>query len=162
MTRSNAEHQRQIETAVEQMMQAHDTQRTDDDAEDAGIASVPLHFWVELAISLVVQVGVGMVILKLAFAWADVHADWGQMFLPAFAGAAAGALVRGTAYALWQTDQLFRLDDAVSYGVLLFVLLKATHACTWQRAAGVAMASKLMSMVVWVFLSVALSRVLFT
>ena len=156
--KANAENQRQIEAAVEQMSKDHADGHV---AEKFGLKVSPSHFWVEQGVGLLLQIGIGMLILKLAFSWADVHADWGQMFLPALAGGTAGALVRGVAYALWQTNQLFRLDDAVSYGALLFVLMKTTHACTWQRAVGVAMAAKLMGIVVWVFLSVALSRVMF-
>jgi hypothetical protein len=156
--KANAENQRKIEAAVEQMSKDGSDGHM---AEKFDLKISPLHFWVELGVGLLLQVGVGMLILKLAFSWTDVHADWGQMFLPALASGTAGALVRGAAYALWNTNQLFRLDDAVSYGALLFVLMKTTHACTWQRAVGVAMAAKLMGIVVWVFLSVALSRMLF-
>jgi hypothetical protein len=152
----------QIDAAIEEMTRNRGDQAAAGAAKDLGLTAEPEHFWIELAVALLVQIGLGMVLLKMAFAWTDVHADWGQMFLPALAAAASGALVRGAGFALWHTTQFFYLDDAVSYGALLFALLKSTHACTWQRAAGVGMAAKLMSMVVWVFLGVAIPKALFT
>lgn len=157
----NTKAQQEFEAAVERLANPPQTGSSGLLAEDMGLVASPTHFWLHLVVALFVHVAVGMVVLKLAFAWTEVHADWLQMFFPALAAALSGALVRGVAYALWHTEHLFYLDDAVSYGVLFFALLKATHACTWQRAAGVAMASKLMSMVIWVFLSVAVSQVLF-
>ncbi len=160
--RANAEAQQGMEQAVEQMTTAHENGDTEGGmAMDLGLVARPSHFWIGLGVALFVQVGVGMVVLKLAFAWTDLHADWGQMFLPALAAAVSGAVVRAAGYALWQTDQLFRIDDVIAFAVLLFTLMKTTHACTWARAAGVAMAAQLMSIVVWVFLSVALMQLLF-
>jgi nucleoid-associated protein YgaU len=121
----------------------------------------PNEFWTMLGIGALVQIGVGMVILKLSFRWADVHADWGQMLWPAAAAMAGGAAVRAAGFAAWDVTEFFHMDDAVSYVALLVTLLKTTHACTWQRAFAVAAAAKLMTIVVWTFLSVALSRVLF-
>jgi nucleoid-associated protein YgaU len=118
-------------------------------------------FWTMLGIGALVQVGVGMVILKLAFRWADVHADWDQMLWPALAAMAGGAAVQTVGFLAWNVTEFFRVDDAVSYVALLVALLKTTHACTWQRAFAVAAAAKLMTIVVWAFLSVALSQALF-
>lgn len=118
-------------------------------------------FWTMLGIGALVQVGVGMVVLKLAFRWADVHADWDQMLWPALAAVAGGAVVQVVGFLAWNVTELFRVDDAVSYVVLLIALLKTTHACTWQRAFAVAAAAKLMTIVVWTFLSVALTQTLF-
>ena len=151
----------QIESAVERLSGDQERLAQGGAVEDFGLASPAAHFWPELLVAVLIQVAVGMVILKLAFAWTDVHADWGQMFLPALAAAGSGALVRAGAFAFLGTQQLFHLDDAISYGVLLFTLMKTTHACTLARAAGVAMATKLMAIVVWTFLGVALSRILF-
>lgn len=118
-------------------------------------------FWTMLGIGGLVQVAVGMVILKLAFRWADVHADWSQMFWPALAAMAGGAVVQTVGFLAWNVTEFFRVDDAVSYVVLLVTLMKTTHACTWQRAFAVAAAAKLMTIVVWTFLGVALSNALF-
>jgi hypothetical protein len=152
--------QHAFEAAVERMTAEHENSG-ETVAEDLGLTETPDHFWLEEVVGMLVQIGVGMVILKLAFRWSDVHADWGQMLWPATAAALAGAATRGAAYWAWNTTEVFYLDNAVSYAALLFVLLKTTHACTWQRAVGVAAAAKLMSVVVWVFLSVAISRTLF-
>lgn len=152
--------QRKMEATVERLTAEHEAGAGAATAE-LGLHEEPSKFWTLLGVGALVQVGVGMVILKLAFRWVDVHADWSQMFWPAVAGMAGGALVRGAAYAGWGVTECFRLDDAVSYAAMFFALLKTTHACTWQRAVGVAAAAKLMSIVVWVFLSVAISRLLF-
>lgn len=130
-------------------------------AEDYGLAESTSYFWQGLAMFVLVQFVVGIVILKLAFAWTDVHADWSQMILPSLAAALSGAVVKAVAFTLWNTPDVFHVDNAVSYGALLFTLSKTTHACTWRRAAGVAAAAKLMSIVVWVFLGVAITNVLF-
>ncbi len=159
--KQNADAQRKMEAAVESLSAEHGNPGAGIAAGDLMPQSSPAHFWLELAVSLAVQTGVGMVILKLAFKWADVHADWDQMLWPALAAACAGAAVRAAVYAAWNTTECFHVDDAISYFALLITLLKATHACTWQRAVGVAAAAKLMSIVVWVFLSVAISRMLF-
>ncbi len=160
--RMNSEAQASMASAVEQMTAIHENGGAEGGvAMDLGLVARPSHFWIGLGVAFFVQVGVGMVVLKLAFAWTDLHADWGQMFLPALAAAASGGLIRAGGYALWQTDQLFHIDDAMAFAVLLFTLMKTTHACTWARAAGVAMAAQLMSIIVWVFLSVALTRLLF-
>lgn len=156
--KSEAEAQRKLEQTVESLTAEHEAGPS---AADFGLHEDASHFWALLGVGALVQVAVGMVILKLAFKWADVHADWMQMLWPALAAMAGGAAVRGVGYAAWGTTQFFHLDDAVSYAAMFVTLMKTTHACTWQRAVGVAAAAKLMSIVVWVFLSVAISRLLF-
>lgn len=153
--------QQDMQVVLGEMTQNQSKQGTGAAMHRLGLTVDPRHFWVELMAALVAQIALGMVLLKLAFSWGDVHADWGQMLLPAFAAASAGALARGSVYALWHTTQLFYLDDAVSYGALLLTLLTSTHACTWQRAAGVGMAAKAMLMVVWLFVGVAIPKILF-
>jgi hypothetical protein len=96
------------------------------------------------------------VILKFAFKWSDVHADWSQMFIPALADSITQSVIAAAVYALWKTNHLFFLDTAASYFVLLGVLMKTTHACTLQRAVAVAGAAKLGSIIIWTFISVAL------
>ncbi len=111
-------------------------------------------FWVGLVAMFLVQFAVGMVALKLAFKWADVHAEWSQMPIPALANAFTLAFLRAGAFALWRAPDLFYVDHAVALLVMLIVLRKTTHACTLPRAVAVAMAAKLTSFVVWVVLSV--------
>lgn len=158
--KAESEAQRKMEATVERLTAEHEA-GAGAAAAELGLHEEPSEFWALLGVGALVQVGVGMVILKLAFRWADVHADWSQMLWPALAGMAGGAAVRGAAYAGWGMSECFRLDDAVSYGAMFFALLKTTHACTWQRAVGVAAAAKLMSIIVWVFLSVAISQAMF-
>jgi hypothetical protein len=105
---------------------------------------------------LLVRTLVTAVVLKMAFKWSDVHADWSQMFIPALADSITQSVIAAAVYALWKTNQLFFLDTAASYFVLLGVLMKTTHACTLQRAVAVTGAAKLASVVMWTFLSVAL------
>ena len=57
--------------------------------------------------------------------------------------------------------ELFRVDDAISYLVLLVALMKFTHASSLKRAVAVAGAAKLASIVVWALLSVVLLNMLF-
>lgn len=111
-------------------------------------------FWVGLVAMFLVQFAVGVVALKLAFKWADVHAEWSQMPIPALANALTLAVTRAGAFALWQAPDLFYVDHALALGVMLVVLRKTTHACTLPRAVAVAMAAKLTSLVVWIVLSV--------
>ncbi|WP_221032177.1 hypothetical protein [Actomonas aquatica] len=116
-----------------------------------------LYLGVEIVVGLVVMV----VILKLAFAWSDIHGDWGQMFFPAFVAVAIKVVVRFTAQKMWGVTDVFYVDHGLSYLGLLVVLMKFTHASSWQRAVAVAGAAKLASIVVWVLLSVVLLNLLF-
>ena len=111
-------------------------------------------FWFGLLAMFFVQFAVGVVALKLAFKWSDVHAEWSQMPIPALANALTLATTRAGAFALWHTPDLFYVDHALALGVMLYVLRKTTHACTFPRAVAVAMAAKLTSFVVWILLSV--------
>lgn len=158
--KANAEARKAVEADVDRLSAEHDGGAG---AVIGGMmgAEDPTQFWTMLGIGALVQVGVGMIILKLAFRWADVHADWGQMFWPALAATAGGAGVRAVGFVAWNVTEFFRVDDAVSYLALLLTLLKTTHACTWQRAFSVSAAAKLMTIVVWTFLGVALTQVLF-
>ena len=156
--KADAEAQRKMEAAVERLTAEHEAGPP---TAEFGLHESPAHFWGMLGVGGLVQVGVGMVILKLAFKWVDLHADWSQMIWPAVAGMLGGAVVRAVVYVGWGMTECFHADDAVSYLAMFITLQKTTHACTWQRAVGVAAAAKLMSIVVWVFLSVAISQVLF-
>lgn len=120
----------------------------------------PAVFWTGLLVAWVLRTLLTVVVLKMAFKWSDVHADWSQMFLPALADTITQAVIGATVYALWKTDHLFHLDVAVSYFVLLGVLMKTTHACTLQRAVAVAGAAKLASIVMWALVSVMMLNLL--
>ncbi|HEY0945641.1 MAG TPA: hypothetical protein VGD81_10250 [Opitutaceae bacterium] len=120
--------------------------------------SAPASFWSAFALGALVRLLITVVVLKAAFRWVDVHADWGQMFVPALADTLTRGLIGAIAYARWQTDQLFYLDEGVAYFVLLGVLMKTTHATTWQRAVAVSAAAKVASLVVWSFASVFVTR----
>lgn len=115
-------------------------------------------FWGELALGTLVRLLITMVVLKVAFRWVDVYAEWGEMFIPALADSLTRGLIGASAYVLWNTEQLFYLDEGVAYFVLLFALLKTTHASTLQRAVAVTVAAKVASIVVWSFVSVFVSR----
>jgi hypothetical protein len=139
----------QIEAAVERLSE-------NPQATVSPFVESPSHFWMSLGIGAVFRLLISVVVLKLAFNWADVHADWSQMFLPAFADMASKAGIEGGVYALWGATELFHLDYAASYFVLLGTLMKTTHACTLARAVSVAVAAKVFSAVAWSFASVAL------
>jgi hypothetical protein len=124
------------------------------------IGPTPEEFWTGLAAGFVLRTLLTAVVLKMAFKWSDVHADWGQMFIPALADTVTQAVIGAVVYAFWRTDQLFHLDVAVSYFVLLGVLMKTTHAGTLQRAVAVAGAAKLASIVMWALLSVMILNLL--
>ncbi len=116
----------------------------------------PLFFWSGLLVGMVVRSLVTVLALKFAFKWCDVHADWIQMIIPALADAGSQALINGAAFALWHVSQLYYVDVGISYFVLIGVLMKTTHACTLQRAVGVATAAKFASFMVWILISAAL------
>jgi len=116
--------------------------------------------WPALLIECAVRILVTVVVLKLAFHWAEVHADWGQMWLPAIADSLARTAIAAAALKFWHSTQLLHIDDFVSYLVLLFTLMRTTHACTLPRAVAVTLAAKLASLIVWVLLSVALLNLL--
>ncbi len=118
----------------------HDAE--DEDSESAGLPILPL--LIVAACRTVVMI----VVLKLAFKWADVHADWSQMIAPALSDTVVRiAIVLIAEKALGITD-LFYADEALAYLALIFVLTKTTHACTLSRALAVAAAAKLTSIVV--------------
>jgi len=116
----------------------------------------PSRFWSGLGFGLLFRTLVTVVVLKVAFKWSDVHADWSQMFLPALADTFSQAGVSATAFAVWHTTRLFYVDVGISYFVLLGVLMKTTHACTLSRAVAVAGAAKLASFVIGVLIAAAL------
>ncbi len=128
-------HQHQLEKSLEGMTSA---------SMPAGVkpGSAPGHFWYGLLLTSLAQLLTSVVVLKFAFAWADVHADWGQMWIPALAETLAATSVRILAYVLWGAQEIFQMDNGVAFFVLLWVLMRTTHACTWQRAATVAMTTK--------------------
>jgi|GEM_PF-803203 len=102
------------------------------------------------------RIAIMIVVLKFAFHWADVHADWSQMVVPALADTLFRTVIILIANYFFGTTELFYADEAVAYLVLIFVLMKTTHACTLPRALAVAGASKLVSMVLSSLLSAAL------
>ncbi len=64
-------------------------------AEDMGIGPPPAsQYWIILGVQSVLGLLITMIVLKLAFRWADIHADWGQMFLPALVDMFTGTLIR--------------------------------------------------------------------
>jgi hypothetical protein len=121
----------------------------------------PTEYWIGLAVRALLSVGVTMLVLKMAFKWSDLHADWGQMFIPALVDTFTGAVIRVGAYVFLQTDQLYRIDDGVSFFALIAALRFCTHAGTLARAVGVALIAKLASIVVWSVLSVVVLNALF-
>ncbi len=120
----------------------------------------PLQFWSTLVVGLVIRSLVTIVVLKFAFKWSDVHADWIQMVIPALADTCSQAAINAAAYALWHTNQLFYVDIGVSYFVLVGVLMKTTHACTLQRAVAVATVAKFASFITWILIAAALLSLL--
>lgn len=121
----------------------------------------PSQYWLALAVRSVLGPLVTMVVLKIAFKWADVHADWGQIFLPALVDMLVGTLVRGIGYALLKTDHFYHIDDGLSVFALLITLKFTTHASTIRRAMTVAVAAKLVNIVMWTLLSVVILQALF-
>jgi len=146
--------QRQLEALTEQL--AHPPPE-----QPLMIVPPAASVWGALGVGLLVRTLVTAVVLKLAFKWSDVHAEWSQMFIPALADSGAQTGIAAGVFVLWRTQRLFFLDTAASYLVLLVVLMKTTHACTLSRAVAVAGAAKIASLVVWTFLSVAIMRLLF-
>ncbi|MFT3782692.1 MAG: hypothetical protein QM790_11815 [Nibricoccus sp.] len=105
-------------------------------------------FGLALIVGALVRIGVVMIVLKLAFKWADVHADWSQMFLPALSDTLVRSAFDVAGTYVFRVNNWFYINEAVAYFVLLFVLIKTTHACTLARAVAVAGAAKLMSILV--------------
>jgi len=118
--------------------------------------------WVVMLLQALLSLPVTVVVLKYAFKWCDVDADWSQMWLPALVDTVVRGAVQGTAEALWGVDTLFYLDEGLAFFALLFVLIKTTHACTAARAIGVAFAAKFVGIVVWAILSVFILGLLFS
>ena len=134
--RAQAGHQRMLEKSLEEMTRAHTQPAMLPAADPAG-------FWGGLLLTSFAQLLAAVVVLKFAFSWAEVHADWGQMWIPALADTVATMLVRCLAYVFWGATNLFQMDNGIAFVVLLWVLMKTTHACTWPRAIGVAMTTKM-------------------
>ena len=147
MERLRQENQRRLEEITERL-------EADHGKVHITLGPRPGEFWKVIAVGWLCRILITVVVLKAAFKWSDVHADWGQMFIPALADALTQSGIQAAVYAIWKTDQLFHLDAAVSFFVLLGVLMKTTHACTLQRAVAVAGAAKLASLVMWALLSV--------
>ncbi|MFA6288673.1 MAG: hypothetical protein WC661_14915 [Opitutaceae bacterium] len=147
-----AGHQRMLEKSLEEMTRAH-TQR--------GVVPVadPAGFWGGLLLTSFAQLLAAVVVLKFAFSWAEVHADWGQMWIPALADTVATMLVRCLAYVFWGATELFQMDNALAFLVLMWVLMKTTHACTWPRAIGVAVTTKMVGMGVRLLLGACVAHV---
>ena len=138
------------------------TKRMEENRDRQLLALVPgpPQFWSALAAGLLIRALVTVAVLKFAFKWSDVHAEWLQMIIPALADTLSQAGISAGVYALWHTNQLFNVDVAVSYFVLIGVLMKTTHACTLQRAVAVATAAKFASFVTWILISAALLNLL--
>jgi hypothetical protein len=153
LERRRQEIQRRMEEATEKLS-------ADSGKTPFVVGPSPSQFWSGLVAGLVFRTLLTVVVLKMAFKWSDVHADWVQMFLPALTDTATQAIIRTAVYTLWRTDQLFHLDVAVSYFVLLWVLMKTTHACTLPRAVAVAGAAKLASIVMWALVSIMILNLL--
>ncbi len=153
LERRRQEIQRRMEEATEKLS-------ADSGKTPFVVRPSPSQFWSGLVAGLVFRTLLTVVVLKMAFKWSDVHADWVQMFLPALADTATQAIIRTAVYTLWRTDQLFHLDVAVSYFVLLWVVMKTTHACTLPRAVAVAGAAKLASIVMWALVSIMILNLL--
>ena len=118
--------------------------------------------WVVMLLGALFKIPVTVLVLKMAFKWCDIDADWSQMWLPALADTITRTIIQAAAEAVWGLDNLFYVDECISFFVLLFVLIKTTHACTAVRAIGVAFAAKLASIVVWTVLSVFILGFLFS
>lgn len=121
--------------------------------------------WGERLVMLALEAAVGMVltmvVLKLAFKWSDIHADWSQMVLPAFADMITRTSVTVVALLVWHTPEVFHLDHALSYLALLFTMMKTTHASSLKRAVAVAGAAKFATVVMWSMLSLVLLQLLY-
>lgn len=157
MAEAHAETMEMISDSIEQLEAQHDG-----GMPDLGLGPPPAsEFWIALAVQSMLGVVIMMLVLKMAFKWSDIHADWAQLFLPAIVDMFAGTVIRGGGYALLKTDQFYHIDDGVSFFALLITLKLATHASTLQRAVAVAVAAKLASIVVWTVLSVVILQSLF-
>jgi hypothetical protein len=113
--------------------------------------------FIEAVCSLLLPV----VILKVAFKWSDIPADWGQLFIPAAADVVTNSIIVGAANVFLGTDHLFHLNHAVSYVVLVGALRKTTHVSSMARAVSVAGVAKLASIVLWSILSVLILQSLY-
>lgn len=116
--------------------------------EEHGSSHGSHHTMLVLLVGGVIRILITMVVLKLSFKWADVHADWSQMIAPAVIDALVRAGISIVAMIAFKTDSLFYVDEAIAYFALLVALMKTTHACTLPRAIAVAAGAKLMSVVV--------------
>jgi len=95
-----------------------------------------------------------VLVLKVAFKWSDIDSEWKQMILPAAANVVtATAVIVGAKLALG-TSEVFYLDHALSYVVLVLVLQRTTHASSLARAVSVAGVTKVASIVLLSILSV--------
>lgn len=153
------EHLRSVEKGIEDLTAMHeqgfDTQTAMGVRPTGGFM-----YWIEIAVEAVLAILFTMVVLKLAFKWSDVDAEWRQMFIPAAATVVTEMAIRTGAELLWHTNQLFYVDIAISYFVLIATLRKATHAYSLARAVSVAGAAKLVNFVMWTMLSVVILQLL--
>jgi hypothetical protein len=117
--------------------------------------------WAAAMVEALFSLLLTVVVLKMAFKWSDIHADWGQMFTPAAADVLTGFSIVALAQVFLGTDHLFHLDHALSYLVLVVVLRKTTHASSLARAVSVAGVAKVASIVLWSILSVLILQGLF-
>ena len=125
--------------------------------EEPSTWQVMMGIGIEALLTMIVT----MLVLKAAFKWSDIHADWSQMILPSVADVSTKTGVVLFAELVLDTSSVFHLDYALSYLALVIVLMKATHASTLHRAVQVAAAAKVASIVVWALLSVFLLQMAF-
>lgn len=95
-----------------------------------------------------------VIVLKIAFKWSDIDSEWKQMFLPALANVVTATSVLVVAKLVLGTSEVFYLDHALSYFVLVLVLQRTTHASSLARAVSVAGVTKIASIVLLSILSV--------
>lgn len=117
--------------------------------------------WGSIGLSSLFQLVVILVVLRGAFAWSDLPADWSQLLIPALVDMATRTAVVVFAELVWHTSQVFYLDYGLSYFALLFTLMKTTAANNLQKAVAVTVVAKGASIVVWSLLSVVLLQLAF-
>lgn len=145
--------------SIEQLEAMHD--QGPQAMQAAMLPPPPVFSWSALLIEAVFSLLLTVVVLKMAFKWSDIHADWGQMFIPAAADVVTSLMIVALAEVFLGTDHLFHLDHALSYLVLVIVLRKTTHASSLARAVSVAGVAKVASIVLWSILSVLILQSLF-
>lgn len=117
-----------------------------------------IKFWIHLLLSSLVNFVITLAALRLAFRWVDVQAEWGHLWLPALGEVLTRLGVVLVALFAFGLGNVFGIDEAVSLLVLIYLLKRATFACTLPRAVAVAFAAKTTGFVLWAFASAPLMR----